>query len=315
MMGCVFGLAQRAPRAHRSASCSLARGGECAKRSRRSVFTSWEAWPPREAVNGWNDLTEIDDGAGEIWPLHHCPPQQRLWWIYAMASYHGRQLTSNLWGTDNPRCVSSWAYLIYQFRQCLSKAEFPEDFSVVIHTMGMGTRGFDSPKLFLFYTIWEEIFGKRNANQLPIFDYIFAPYFHWIFFAEPLVCNYTDLGCKCLKPNKTSSYEWYDHALHISDSLTRTNSFIHDSDFTFHAVYFWFAKKIQLIRLFYLAKGPLWLFFVASYIFSSDTIWSILVQCYICISGRIMYGQVPLTQPNINWWSHKGPRAEIMWKE
>ncbi len=80
----------------------------------------------------WNDLTEIDDGAGEIWPIHHCPPQQRLWWIYAMASYHGRQLTSNLWGTDNPRCVSSWAYLIYQFRQCLSKARLPEDFSVVI---------------------------------------------------------------------------------------------------------------------------------------------------------------------------------------
>lgn len=226
MMGCVFGLAQRAPRAHRSASRSLARGGECAKRSCRSVFTSWEAWPPREAVNGWNDLTEIDDGAGEIWPLHHCPPQQRLWWIYAMASYHGRQLTSNLWGTDNPRCVSSWAYLIYQFRQCLSKTELPEDFSVVIHTMGMGTRGFDSPKWFLFYTIWEEIFGKRNAKSIAKFLLHFCTIFSLNF-----LCWTTSLQL---------------HWFRLQVFKTKQNQFIWV--IWSCAAYFWFTNKNQLIH-------------------------------------------------------------------
>lgn len=189
---CVFGLAQKAPRAHRSASHSQGRGGECAKRSRHSVSTCWESCPPREAVNGWNDLTEIDDRAGEIWPLHHCPPQQRLWWIYAMASYHGRQLTSNLWGTDNPRCVSSWAYLIYQFRQCLSKTGLPEDFSVVTQTIPV-LWGLEQEVLIPLHVSYSIPFRKKYLEKEMQIHCQFMITF-WIFFVEQLVSNYTDLG-------------------------------------------------------------------------------------------------------------------------
>lgn len=152
----------------------------------------------------------------------------------------------------------------------------PKDFSVVIHTVPV-LWGWEQEVLIPLNDSYSIPFGKKYLEKemqincqflITVLHHIF----HRIFFVEQLVFNYTDLGCKCLKPNKTSSYESYDHALHIFDSLTRTDSFIHDSDFTGHAVYFWFAKKIQLIRLFYFAKGPLWLFFVASCIFSSDTI-------------------------------------------